>query len=117
MCRLCEVASSPWEQWSQCWLRAMCRNYRGPVSWLAAAEDFGVIWASCHSLRLLLAQDMINRRELLMDPHARAIKQSHVLNIHGTADETVRSMSLPCEREAPWPVLLSGTCQLRCSDP
>ena len=46
-----------------------------------------------------------------MDPHARAIKQSHVLNIHGKADEAVRSMSLPCEREAPWHVLLPGICQ------
>lgn len=95
----------------------MCRNSRSPVSRLGAAEDLEVVWAYCHRLCLLLAQDMINRRELLMDPHARAIKQSHVLNIHGTADETVRSMSLPCEREVPWPVLLSGTCQLRCSDP
>lgn len=95
----------------------MCRKHRSPVSWLAAAEDLEVVWAYCHRLCLLLAQDMINRRELFMDPHAMAIKQSHVLNIHGTADETVRSMSLPCEREAPWPVLVSGTCQLRRTGP
>ncbi len=32
---------------------------------------------------------MINRKTLFMDPHARAVKQSHVLNIHGKKDETV----------------------------
>ena len=36
-----------------------------------------------------IVQDMINRTRLLMDPHARAVKQSHVLNIHGKEDVTV----------------------------
>ena len=47
-----------------------------------------------HILNIDGAQDLENRKTLLMDPHARAIKHSHVLNIHGTKDETVRILIL-----------------------
>ena len=57
----------------------------------------GCIWC-CTRLSHLMSpglQDIKNRRELFMEPYAKAIKNSHVLTIHGKADETVSSQG-PC---------------------
>ncbi|CAK0786160.1 hypothetical protein CVIRNUC_009373 [Coccomyxa viridis] len=38
---------------------------------------------------ILTQEDIKNRRELFMEPYAKAIRNSHVLTIHGKADETI----------------------------
>ena len=58
----------------------------------------GCVWCQRSLPRLVPSglQDIKNRRELLMAPHAKAVKHSQVLNIHGKADETVSS-HVPCD--------------------
>ena len=57
----------------------------------------GCIWCHISLLHLMSPglQDIKNRRELFMEPYAEAVKNSHVLTIHGKADETVSSQG-PC---------------------
>lgn len=57
----------------------------------------GCIWCCTRLLHLMspALQDIKNRRELFMEPYAKAIRNSHVLTIHGKADETVSSQG-PC---------------------
>ncbi len=60
-------------------------------------ECMGCIWCCTRLLHLMspALQDIKNRRELFMEPYAKAIRNSHVLTIHGKADETVSSQG-PC---------------------
>ena len=70
----------------------------------------GCIWCCTRLPHLMFSglQDIKNRRELFMEPYAKAIKNSHVLTIHGKADETVSSRG-PCA------ACLSIAC-LKCLD-